>query len=736
MIAVRVLLVSSLLASMLSGQASRMAVRDLRDLPSTPGEQIKQGHSLHGPAFDAGPRTKPYKMDGIGMAEFPITHKNPEVQQWFNQGNTLLHHFWDYEAERAFRWALKLEPDNAMVYWGLARATGGDRSREFIREAAKRKGSVTEREQLYIESLEALSLSPTLRDRDWTPDEARRESAKILETICVKYPQDLEARALLAYMNMGESRYGVERIVREVLEKNPNHPGAHHYRIHNWNYHEPEQALDSCEKYGRIAPASGHALHMPGHVYATVGMWHEAGISMDAATRVEKRNMRERMTFPFNHWNYGHNRAYLAYIQEQMGMAEAAISGARQLIDAPLDPIANADSPYSTHSQGITAMVRALVKFERWKELLDPKSIPWREIYMDRMNSAYAETRARLGLGDTDQAERAYERHSKLAEELEKNAGWKRVHEIQSLELRGRLALANGKPLDGLTLLGQAAERQFQMQKEDNDPPKYPELLYNALGREYLARKSPALAVESFRKSLTLVRSDIFALAGLVEAHHALGQSKEAEAAMAQLLFTSANADPNLSLLAKARATGVTAAAADASPRKQRNYSQTALEQFGPAAWEPFPAPKLAATSAEGKPATLDEFKGKNVILVFYLGRECLHCMNQLKTLQSKSETWQSENAVVVAVSPNRPEETREAAQSARLDSIRFLADPARENARAFLAYDDFEEMEIHATILVDRRGRVHWASMGGEPFDKMDFLEKQLKRMNAAGQD
>ena len=82
----------------------------------------KLGHSQHGEAFDTGPREKPWPIDGIGVAHFPITTKNPEVQRWFDQGNALLHSFWDYEAERAFRWCLKLEPDNAMAYWGLARA--------------------------------------------------------------------------------------------------------------------------------------------------------------------------------------------------------------------------------------------------------------------------------------------------------------------------------------------------------------------------------------------------------------------------------------------------------------------------------------------------------------------------------------------------------------------------------------------------------------------------------------
>ena len=79
------------------------------------------GHSQHGSAFDTGLRQKPWKMEGIGHTHFAITTKVPEVQVWFDQGNTLLHSFWFEEAERSFRWCLKLDPDCAMAYWGLAR---------------------------------------------------------------------------------------------------------------------------------------------------------------------------------------------------------------------------------------------------------------------------------------------------------------------------------------------------------------------------------------------------------------------------------------------------------------------------------------------------------------------------------------------------------------------------------------------------------------------------------------
>ena len=52
------------------------------------------GHSRHGTAFDTGLRQKPWHMDGIGKAHFPITTKGPEVQEWFDQGNALLQSFW------------------------------------------------------------------------------------------------------------------------------------------------------------------------------------------------------------------------------------------------------------------------------------------------------------------------------------------------------------------------------------------------------------------------------------------------------------------------------------------------------------------------------------------------------------------------------------------------------------------------------------------------------------------
>ncbi|HEY1494235.1 MAG TPA: redoxin domain-containing protein [Candidatus Solibacter sp.] len=695
----------------------------------------KLGHSQHGEAFDSGPREKPWPIAGIGVAHFPITTKNPEVQRWFDQGNALLHSFWDYEAERAFRWCLKLEPDNAMAYWGLARAsmlrgTSGDRRADMIREALKRKDHASPREQLYIDALAADLLPDPVHEGSKERDRGR----KILETLCVRYPDDMEARALLALNTMGDDRYGAELMIREILAKQPDHPGAHHYRIHNWDYHEPEQALDSARRYGEIVTGIGHALHMPGHIFSIVGMWNEAAIAMDAATRREKQYMKERLTFPFNNWNYGHNLNYLSYIYEQLGMEKAATFASRQLIDAPLDPQGNDDSPFSSHSFGIAALGRVLLKYERWDELLNEGNIPWRDIFSDKVNKAYFEARAHLGKGDLERAEKSLAAHTALKKDLEKNKSGSiaDVYEIQAQDLRGRLALARGETLEGLKFLSDAAQKEFDLQRTYADPPVYPEALYNSLGEAYLTTKSPLLAATAFEKALTLTHSDLFALSGLVRAYAAAGEKAKAEDAMARLLFVTADADKGLAIVSGAMAAGVTATPRDSSPRPQRNYLRTSLEQFGPNRWEPYSAPLLDVKDATGKRVTLEEYKGKNVILVFYLGAECPHCMRQLHDIGAKKSDWDRLNTVVLAVSSTAPDKNSKALKEFGDLPIRLLSDDHQANAHRFHSYDDFEEAELHSTILIDREGRVRWARNGGDPFSDMAFLVKQVEGMKA----
>ena len=127
---------------------------------------------------------------------------------------------------------------------------------------------------------------------------------------------------------------------------------------------------------------------------------------------------------------------------------------------------------------------------------------------------------------------------------------------------------------------------------------------------------------------------------------------------------------------------------------------------------------------------SLEQFRGSNVLLIFYLNDECVHCMEQLKAINGKSEDWSNENTVVLGVSSVSPEKNLESAQLGKL-SLRLLSDRDHENARRFASYDDFEELELHSTLLIDTKGRVHWKRTGGKPFADVEFLLQSVKRMN-----
>ena len=112
----------------------------------------------HGPpetkGIDLAKLPPPQKIDGIGQAHIPITTKSPQAQEWFDQGLALLHCFWDYEAERAFEGAVRLDPDCAMCHWGLFQAIdfSGDheQAKAELARAKELAPMASDREQRYI----------------------------------------------------------------------------------------------------------------------------------------------------------------------------------------------------------------------------------------------------------------------------------------------------------------------------------------------------------------------------------------------------------------------------------------------------------------------------------------------------------------------------------------------------------------------------------------------------------
>ncbi len=679
-------------------------------------------------------------MSGIGDAPFPITSKNPEVQKWFNQGNALLHSFWFEEAERSFRWCLKLDPDCAMAYWSLARCgfnwfsmaspnfddKGFDRYKAFLKEAVRKKNFVTDREKSYIEAWEKAT-APETKERV-------KNLVGSLQEIVIKYPDDVEAKALLALFNIGNgSAYANQLLIDQVLAKNPMHPGAHHAAIHNWDGVSSEQGIKSCELYGKAAPGIGHSLHMPGHIYSKIGMWHEAAIAMDSATRIELRYMNDRLALPFETWNYPHNRNYLCYIQEQLGMADASLQGARDMLVSPRDPEVNSDESGRTALEGHIALVRALIKFEKWDQIMTPGVVLWNsKDDFGKWEQAFAETLALNGLGKRQEAN---ERLADLKALQFKMIAGKSQDSYEYLMTtkylnvaEGLVASADGRLIEGQRALLNATEQDKEFGL--GDPPEQAWPIARLLGDDYRKRGDNKLAIECYQRALKQEKNDAFSLAGIALAEFALGHKDEATKYAGQLEYVWSQADPKLKWLEEVRKLGLNAKPVAITPAKERVYVPKSLDNLGPMNWRPFVAPDLQVLDVEGKKVRLVDYAGRNVLLVFFLGDACVHCVGQLKSINDRMSDFEAQNTVVLAVCSATPAKIKE---SSTLDqvNIKFLSDNNHENARRFSSYDDFEDMELHSTILIDKLGCVRWKRTGGDPFTNMDFLINELKRIN-----
>ena len=182
-------------------------------------DAVLAGHSYHGEAFNEGPRQQAYLMEGLGRSSFPVSTYSPLAQQFFNQGIDQLHGFWYFEAERSFRQVLILDPDCAMACWGLAMANinNPERARQFIEQARDKageaEGRVTDLEQMWIDCL-----ADYYDSEKGDKKKRSRELIEGLEKIIIKYPDNIEAKAFLALMELngwtGKQRFWPARFGR------------------------------------------------------------------------------------------------------------------------------------------------------------------------------------------------------------------------------------------------------------------------------------------------------------------------------------------------------------------------------------------------------------------------------------------------------------------------------------------------------------------------------------------
>ncbi len=254
---------------------------------------------------------------------FPI-YANAQAQMWFEQGYNLLYDFWDYEADRAFEQSIRSDANCAMCYLGLYQAESFNHSltktyaQASLAKAVALEGHVSAREKLYIQAAEAHEAAVK---ETGSEDKAKFDhEIEILRTLVKENPSDTNARIALSgavddgYDDNGEARKGKKEalaLLQGVLKDEPDNSAANHLWIHAVEASpHPEQALHSAEILGSLAPASGHMVHMPGHIFYRTGDYSRAQTSFDASARADEGYIRQQHIAPDNDWNYIHNLMY------------------------------------------------------------------------------------------------------------------------------------------------------------------------------------------------------------------------------------------------------------------------------------------------------------------------------------------------------------------------------------------------------------------------------------------
>ena len=522
-------------------------------------EALRSSCDVWLPAVPA--RGPAWLMKGIGKAHLTVTTRSGEAQKFFDQGLALLLEGWPCEADRAFARTAELDPKCGMAQWGIAMvALNGARRDTAIVHAQLLGAGGSSRERLYIDAVAALQA----HGRGATPgapaspaDDYRRALRKIVGT----FSDDMTARLLLAqalvagYEADGTPRPATQEAIalcEVVLNKDPSNAAAHHTLAHAYESSPwPEKGARSAEMFVKAAPAVAHALHMAGELALRTNHGEDAIRDFEAAATMDEAYMNNEDE-PSAHASgpYSHNLFLLAATYADQGRYRDALRSASRLLDWARQP-GEEGGPVAL--DGRLATLRLLVRFERWNEILDGRTLPddggfevmkpWRH---------YALGRAWLGRGNVNRAWSelvALDRDVRhLKPQLPKSATLRPLQERQlpaldvaPLDLKGRILASEGMGTEAIATLRQGLD--LERKSAVSEPRLYLQPMEEALGDAGLVLKRWNDAAIAYRAATAREPGDGRAWLGLARALDGAGKKQEAAQARAQFKDQWAHAD-------------------------------------------------------------------------------------------------------------------------------------------------------------------------------------------------
>src|SRR5579859_2994998 len=547
----------------------------------------------------------PQHIEGAGNVRFPIT-ANSKAQGWFEQGYNLLYDFWDYEADRAFEESIRADANCAMCYLGLYQAESFNHSvaktyaQAALEKAVALEGHVTPREKLYIQASEAHEAA--IREAGSGEPKFDHE-IEILRTLVKENPSDTNARIALSeavndgYDDAGEPRKGKKEqlaLLQNVLKEEPQNSAANHLWIHAVEAGpHPEQALHSAEILGSLAPASGHMVHMPGHIFYRTGDYARAKDSFSASMKADEQYMQAQHVQVDDDWNYVHNLMYaIANLMELGELSEATalsakLKGARGELENTLYPW----SPRDAMSR-LDPRLPVALRSADWSSALallktsDPPATLPNLQFLGRQLTQFAIGMQALEDHDLSRAEQAstefdaglWRISQRLKDEEDAKAKEKENDKkkpdagppklqvmpdampkplvsnlsILSLELRAGLLVAKKQTAEANKLYAQAAKEEKSLGYRE--PPAFIQPVGEAEAAAFMAASDWTAAEAAYKRALVERPRSGFPLYGIALASEQAGDVTTAAKEYADFLAAWKSADTQLPQLAHARA--------------------------------------------------------------------------------------------------------------------------------------------------------------------------------------
>ncbi|WP_153555489.1 redoxin domain-containing protein [Roseimaritima sediminicola] len=619
---------------------------------------------------------------------------------------------------------------------------------------------------------------------------------KALEGIALEYPEDVEALALLAlqlYENRGElpnpSYLAVDALMDRIFAAQPLHP-AHHFRIHHWDHKKPELALRSAALCGESAPAIAHMWHMPGHIYSRLKRYDDAVWQQEASARVDHAHMMRDRVLPDQIHNFAHNNEWLIRNLVHVGRVRDAVDLAKNMIELPQHPKYNTLDKRGSAYYGRLRLTEVLNQYELWDEAVELCTQPYLEPtdrekeQVDRLRllgsarfmtgdaaggrtiledlrqrlgdkqaerdeaveQAEAKTRAGFAPAETDAEADAKETE---ADAKETEADAKVDGAALTAEQKKKLEKARGDagkpfktPIGNLEKALAQVEAFQHLARDDYDAalPHLEKAGRNVspllVARARLMSGDPAAAIEAAEKEVKRNKNEVLPLAYLTELHYHSGDWSAARESFDQLREISSSIDLQAPVFQRldriAARLGYQGDWRQTARLREDLGQRPELDSLGPFRWQPSPAPSWKLVDAQGDVHTLDDYRGRPLVVIFYLGFGCLHCAEQLQDFAPYAEKYAQAGIEILAVSSAGREDLKQGVELYDGDPLPFTitSDTDLQTFKAYRAFDDFENQPLHGTFLIDGEGRVRWQDIGYEPFMQPGFLLDEAQRL------